>query len=278
MSLLSTIRTRFHPLWRIRRTPWLFAIFNRLDFPVWVRCPSLGVKMRVMWFRDMSWLFDSVAKEPEFSRVMGQLCEVFQPKVFWDVGANLGWFTWLVNAKVALDHAVLFEPLPLNARLLGETRRRNGLRHLRIIQSAVSDRLGEVAFKVDDRSGAASQIAECFEASGESACARGYGLKNEIAVRTTTLDAEIAAGTPVPDLMKMDIEGAEYLALKGAGKLLELERTIIAFECHQREAIEFLKERKWGVFIVDQLNNYLAVPPAFLERAAPITRNLARVE
>lgn len=234
--------------------------------------------MRVMWFRDMTWLFDSVPKEPEFNRLMEQLCETFQPKVFWDVGANLGWFTWLVNAKVALEHAVLFEPLPLNARLLGETIARNGFKHMRIIQAAVADRFGEVAFKVDDRSGAASQIAECFEASGESACARGYGLKTEITVRTTTLDAEIASGAPVPDLIKMDIEGAELLALKGAEKLLEQGRTILAFECHQREAIAFLKAMKWEVFAVDSLNNYLAVPPAFMQRAAPVIQNLARVE
>jgi FkbM family methyltransferase len=276
MSLLASLRSRFHPLWRIRRTPWLFGIFRRLDFPVWVRCG--GMRMRLMWFRDMPWLVDSGPKEPELARVMEQLCEAFQPKVFWDLGANIGWFTWLVNSKTALDHAVLFEPLPLNARLLGETIARNGFARMRIVQAAVSDRCGEVSFKVDDKSGATSQMVEVYDTSGDASIARSYGLQSEIAVRTTTMDAEIAAGVPVPDLLKMDIEEAELLALKGAGKLLDLGRTIIAFECHRREAIDLLKARNWEVFVVDQVHNYLAVPPAFLERAAPITRSLTRVE
>lgn len=278
MSLLATIRSRFHPLWKIRRTPWLFRIFHSLDFPVWIRPHSLGMKMRVMWFRDMNWLFDSVPKEPEFNELMERLCETIQPKVFWDVGANLGWFSWLVNAKARLSHAVLFEPLPENARLLGETIRQNGFTHMSVVQAAVSDQCGSVSFKVDDKSGAASQIAELFEESGESACARGYGLQSEITVRTTTLDAEIAAGAPVPDLIKMDVESAEHLALQGAQKLLDLGRTIIAFECHRQEAIEMLKARKWEVFSIDRLNNYLAIPPALVAPLAAITGKFARVE
>ncbi len=138
------------------------------------------MKMRVMWFRDMSWLFDSVPKEPEFNELMVRLCDAIQPKVFWDVGANLGWFSWLVNAKARLTHAVLFEPLPQNAALLAETIRRNGFNHMSLVQSAVSDQCGSVSFKVDDKSGAASQIATVFEESGESAIGRAYGMKDEI--------------------------------------------------------------------------------------------------
>ena len=236
------------------------------------------MKMRVMWFRDLNWLFDSVPKEPELNEVIERLCETFHPKVFWDLGANLGWFSWLVNARADLSHAVLFEPLPLNARLLGETIRHNGFSHMSIVQSAVSERCGSVSFKVDEKSGAASQMTELFEESGESALARGYGLKVEITVGMTTLDTELAAGTPVPDFIKMDIESAEYLALKGAQHLLDLGRTIIAFECHRQEAIDLLLVRNWAVFVVDRLNNYLAVPPLMIESARPVTRNLTAVK
>ena len=234
--------------------------------------------MRVMWFRDMNWLFDSVPKEPEFNELMVRLCDAIQPKVFWDVGANLGWFSWLVNAKARLTHAVLFEPLPQNARLLGETIRRNGFSHMTLVQAAVSDQCGSVSFKVDDKSGAASQLSSLFEESGESAIGRAYGMKNEITVKTTTLDAQIAAGVPVPDLIKMDIESAEHLALKGSQGLLDLGKTIIAFECYRQEAIEIFKTRNWAIFPIDRLNNYLAVPPALLERVSSVTRNLTRLE
>ncbi len=235
------------------------------------------MKMRVMWFRDMSWLFDSVQKEPEFNDFFVQVCDVFKPKVFWDVGANLGWFTWLVNSKASLTHAVLFEPLPLNAKLLGETMAKNGFKHMSVIQAAVSDHCGEVSFKVDDKSGATSQIADIYDSSGDSAIAHTYGLQSEIRVRMTTLDEEIVNGAPVPDLLKMDIEEAEHLALIGAGKLLDLGKTIIAFECHRMEAIELLKSRQWHVFEVDKVHNYVAFPPALVEKAAGITQKLTRM-
>ena len=94
-----------------------------------------------------------------------------------------------------------------------------------------------------EKSGATSQLTEFFDASGASAMARAYGVKQEIAVRTTAMDAEIAAGTPVPDLITIDIESAEVLALKGAQHLLDLGRTIIAFESCTREASAFSEHR-----------------------------------
>lgn len=274
MNLLAKVRGRFHPLWQIRRTPWLFRIIKRLDFAVWTRSRSLRVPMRVMWFRDMSWLFDSIPKEPELNRLIEHLCETFQPKVFWDVGANIGWFTWLVNSRSELQEAVLFEPLPQNAKLLRQTIRRNGLGHMRIIEAAVADHCGQVSFLADEQSGATSQITEIFATSGETSIAHTYGITKEITVRTTTLDEELANGAAIPDLIKMDIEEAEALALKGAKNLLSLGKTLIAFECHRMEAVEMLQARNWSVYRVDNHNNYLAVPPKMMEQAKTITSTL----
>ena len=278
MNLLSKIRSRFHPLWKIRRTPWLFSIFKRLDFAVWMRSSSLGVPMRVLWFRDMSWLFDSIPKEPELNRLMEQLCETFQPKVFWDVGANIGWFTWLVNSRTELQEAVLFEPLPQNAKLLRQTINRSGYNHIKLIEAAVADHSGQVSFLADEQSGATSQITEIFATSGETSIAHTYGISKEIMVRTTTMDEELANGAAVPDLIKMDIEEAEVLALKGAENLLSLGKPLIAFECHRTEAIEMLRARNYSVYRVDDHNNYLAVPPKMMEQAKRITSTLEKIE
>jgi hypothetical protein len=117
-----------------------------------------------------------------------------------------------------------------------------------------------------------------YDSSGEAAIARTYGLTEEITVRTTTMDAELAAGAPVPDLIKMDIEEAESLALRGGEKLIALGRTILAFECHRMEAVDLLKSKGWAVFRVDAASNYLALPPSLIEPANAITRNLTRIE
>lgn len=277
MHLLKWIRNRFHPLWHIRRTPWLFAILRKFDFPVWKQCQTLSHPMKVMWFRDMSWLFDSLPKEPQLNSLILELCDTFQPEVFWDVGANLGWFTWLINSRTPLKEAVLFEPLPRNADLLRETIKRGGLRHVILREAAVSDRCGEVSFLVDEQSGATSQISEIFATSGTSSIAHTYGINKEIRVRTVTLDGEITRGAAVPDLIKMDIEEAEVLALRGAANLVTLEKTIIVFECHRKEAIGMLQDRKWSVFVIDDCNNYLAIPPMLMNRAEKIVSKLEKV-
>lgn len=227
--------------------------------------------------RDMSWLFDSVPKEPELNRLIVQICEIFQPKVFWDIGANLGWFTWLVISRTGLQQAVLFEALPLNASLLRKTIGKNSLHNITVIEAAVSDRCGKTLFVVDEQSGATSQIKEIFDSSGESAIAHTYGINSEIMVRTTNLDSEILNGMPVPDLIKMDIEEAEMLALRGATNLLSLGRSLIVFECHRREAIDLLKEINWSVYQVDNFNNYFAVPPTLLNKAEKIVLDLRPV-
>jgi FkbM family methyltransferase len=273
-SFLESIRNRFHPLWRIRRISWLHAILTRLDFPVWVRVPAIGMRIRVYWFRDLPWLFDSVPKEPEMLQVVEQICRTFRPRVFWDVGANLGWYCWLVQARTSLDRAVAIEPLPINCRLLEDTIRRNGLPHIEVVQTAVADRAGKVNFTVDNKSGKTSQLSELYATGGESAIAHTYDLETEMQVNCTTLDDLIGQGRPVPDLMKLDVEEAEHLVFRGASRLLGEGRTILVFECHRLEAIEILQGHGYSIFTIDELHNFLGVPAPLVQQASGIISSL----
>jgi FkbM family methyltransferase len=273
-AFFESIRNRFHPLWRIRRIRWLHAILTRLDFPVWARIPAIGLNMRIYWFRDLPWLFDSVPKEPEMLEVVEQVCRTFQPRVFWDVGANLGWYCWLVNARTKLDRAVAIEPLPENCRLLEATIHRNRLPHIQVVQTAVADRAGTVNFTIDTKSGKTSQLSELYATGGESAIAHTYQLETEMQVNCTTLDELIEQGQPVPDLMKVDVEEAEHLVFKGASRLLGEGRTVLVFECHRLEAIEILKLHGYSIFSLDELHNFLGIPLSLAEQAAGITASL----
>jgi FkbM family methyltransferase len=275
---LAAFRYRFHPLWRIRRTPWLHSVLARLDFPIWVKIAEIGVSMRIYWFRDLVWLLGFIPKEPKMKRVVEDLCHVFQPKVFWDVGANLGWYCWLVGAHSRLEHAVAIEPLPSNVHLLRATVERNRLNYVKVIESAIAERTGEVPLMVDTKSGAASQLKELYEHSGESAISRAYHLDTEIEVKCTTIDALIAAGEPPPDLMKIDVEEAEGLVFEGARSLIARRQTIFVFECYRPEATKFLKDSGYRIFAIDELYNFLALPPEFEEQASGITASLSRVD
>ena len=177
-----------------------------------------------------------------------------------------------------MKHAVAIEPLPSNVYLLRATVERNRLNYVRVIESAIAERTGEVPLMVDTKSGAASQLKELYEHSGESAISRAYHLDTEIEVKCTTIDALIAAGEPPPDLMKIDVEEAEGLVFEGARSLIARRQTIFVFECYRPEATKFLKESGYRIFAIDELYNFLALPPALEEQAIGITASLSRVD
>jgi hypothetical protein len=59
-----------------------------------------------------------------------------------------------------------------------------------------------------------------------------------IHVPTVTLDEFINAGGPVPQLVKIDVEGSEYQVLFGGAKAFASDRPLIIAEIHHRQAAE----------------------------------------
>jgi hypothetical protein len=55
-------------------------------------------------------------------------------------------------------------------------------------------------------------------------------------VRVTTIDASVAAGAPVPDLIKIDVEGAEGGVIRGGRQTIALRAPVIIIEVHSTGA------------------------------------------
>lgn len=136
-----------------------------------------------------------------------------------DIGANIGYFSMLAAGLVGAEGSVVaFEPNPDNARMLEFSRRKNGFDHIRLYQTAASDTDGILVLNSTYSNGTTSQPSEDVEAL--------------LAARTVPclqLDQVLLAGARV-DFIKIDIEGAEYRALKGAEALLQRDRPTIVSE------------------------------------------------
>jgi hypothetical protein len=73
-----------------------------------------------------------------------------------------------------------------------------------------------------------------------------------VRVAVSTLDAQLESLAP-PDLVKMDIEGAEVAALRGASKLLDEHRPTLICELHGTNGAvtELLEQHGYEVRVVE---------------------------
>jgi len=143
--------------------------------------------------------------------------------VVYDVGAHAGFFT-LLCARLAgtAGRVQAFEPEPANCERLAANVAANGLTNVVVTRAAISDAEGEESFA----RGATSlegRLTYADDASAER-------------VRTTTIDTMVAAGAPPPEMIKIDVEGAEARVLRGAWTTLRRHRPRLLIEVHSAAA------------------------------------------
>lgn len=133
-----------------------------------------------------------------------------------DLGAHHGLFTTLMSRLVGPSGRVLaFEPSPRERRGLERHIRINACANVTVVPMAVSSSTGEAEFyMVENRRSGASGLRRT-QLEGQ------FPKSERIRVRVAALDEYLGnAGVDRVDFVKMDIEGAELEAFKGAKKLL----------------------------------------------------------
>ena len=134
--------------------------------------------------------------------------------VFYDIGANAGYFT-LAGAKAVgpSGQVVAFEPVSFNAAAINEQIHLNAMEnYCRVEALAVANHTGTGVLAIPERN-ANSHL----EQPGTTYVSQTNAQK--VQVRTIALD-DYHQNASHPKLIKMDIEGAEVAALEGAGKML----------------------------------------------------------
>lgn len=127
-----------------------------------------------------------------------------------DVGANIGVFSVFMARRAHQGKVYVVEPIQLNRRLISLNLGLNGLENTEIIDGVLSDHLGEVDFTVYENS-AFSSLYDTW--SGV------LSIREKTRVPSRTLDSLFAERGERVDVIKIDVEGAEQLVLKG-GKAL----------------------------------------------------------
>jgi FkbM family methyltransferase len=158
--------------------------------------------------------------------------------VVYDVGANAGIYSLYGSFKVGNSGWVYaFEPLERNLRYLRQHVALNNLQNCTVLESAVCNTEGTLAFSA---------------AGWEPSMAR-LSPRGEIVVPSTTLDICIYGEKRLrpPNVLKIDVEGAEFEVLLGATRSITEFHPTIFLELHgpelHRDCRDFLITKGYRV-------------------------------
>jgi FkbM family methyltransferase len=169
--------------------------------------------------------------EPELQAALRELVQT--GSIAYDVGANIGYISLMLARRVGPDGRVFaFEALLDNVNRLRENLALNGMaQRVTVVPGAVVDRAGAVSFLVGPSGGMG-------KAEG-SAGRQDVEYNQAISVTGLSLDEFVfQQGNPPPQLIKIDIEGGEVLALPGMARLLKEFHPLILMELHGPEAAQ----------------------------------------
>lgn len=183
----------------------------------------------------------TIANDQLAGRLVGSICE--SNKTFLDIGAHIGSVTSAVQRYDATVNIIAVEAIPEKAEQL-----RRKFPHVVVHACAVGEEEGEIEFFID------------LQQTGYSSINRPNNLSQirEIQVPTRRLDSLIASETEV-DTIKIDIEGAELGALRGAIDILARSSPTVMFESAPISSDSSdAKQALFGYF--DQRNYAILVP------------------
>lgn len=203
-------------------------------------------------------IIDSGTWEPHVERVLR--AHLAPGSVFVDIGANVGWHSALAASIVGDAGAVhAIEPNPDNARLIAHTIERNALRQVHLLPFALSDRIGFAEFR------------SAIGSNGGFAWSDGHTVIDPSVTIVPTVRFD-DLGIPRVDVMKIDVEGAEPMVLRGATETIGRDRPVIVFEfsCDMTQRVAGVAPRDhfavfqsfgYDLWMIDQRHGELVAVP-----------------
>ena len=138
--------------------------------------------------------------------------------IIWDVGACLGIHSFICGLHVPYGKVMCFEPMPVNRGVLVDNMHINQIDNIEVYKHAVAEESGKTRFS----------IRESMEAGyGRHGISTGdYDEVHKIQVRKTCGD-DFSHLKQIPNVVKIDVEGASPLVLRG------MEKTLKKDECRE---------------------------------------------
>jgi FkbM family methyltransferase len=197
-----------------------------------------GVKIKINHLQKGSVLVQNY--EPDKQMAFKLL--LTKGQTFFDIGANVGLHSYYACKNIPSIKIHAFEPLPANADYIRETILLNHFTQIELHECAVSSKSGETFFDIqnDNSRGNITETA----------------TPDNLKVNLISLDDFIFKTKIFPDLLKIDVEGAEGEVLKGSEILINKYKPIFIIELHSPEqdlyVASFLFERGYEIYRLNE--------------------------
>ena len=218
------------PLHTLRKTKAFQTLLSsRFNHP---KLYDLGYshKVALRTFTHASIRWKKQRLEPGISKLVSKIVKELDSQNdqgwFFDVGANVGLYSWEVR-KVSPHRKILaFEPDPENIKLLEKTLNGANFENVEIYKCALSNQLAEISFFQDTLTSATGCVA-----GKDKPWIEQYlnSSANEIRVKTETLDSVVKQDR-IPSLIKIDVEGHEIEVLQGGRNTLSKAKPLLIIE------------------------------------------------
>ncbi len=249
-SLLAHLQLALLPVRRfLRRVPFPRQAAHRVGSRIrrgllpkgpatWVKVQSgfaQGIWLRLNLVSEGTYWLGSY--EPDVQQVLDRL--VSRGCIAYDVGAYVGFFSLALARRVGPDGKVVaFEADPESFIRLRENAERNHVEdRVQTIQAAVWSHpsLSGIPFRRGSHprswGGVAADGNAPVLADGET-----------ISVPSISLDSFVQQGSPLPDVVKIDVEGGECEVLKGGEGLFSQFHPALVCEVHHEQAARWIED------------------------------------
>lgn len=157
-------------------------------------------KMKINPNEDLGLYFGYEDAEPGIGPLLRR--ELENGNVFVDVGAYKGYYSLIASELVGVKGKIIaFEPNPQSFEMLLNNLELNDISNIIAENAALSDFEGESRFMM-------SKMGSHFDSDSQTV------------VNVKTLDTVMTSLSLIPDMIKIDVEGAEYSVLKGGMDIL----------------------------------------------------------
>jgi len=234
---------------RVRTTPWLGRVVLKSipDLKWHINVDPVGKMAIRLRQHRLYWLRPPLLWE---GFMLGALQRFIRKgDVVYDIGANIGLYSRFMVQRFGASHVYAFEPMENNRSLFAENLRIAGCTStVSIIPCAVSNEDGTCDFQIDDLTSNSGTLDAVTHGAASQSRAQ-YGLPPAtVRVRVARLDTLVETQElPKPDVIKLDVEGAEALALQGAKSLLSRHRPRLVIELHGADVARQVLQVLWSV-------------------------------